>query len=163
MKIQKPGNRVKKNSHPIIIRPSKLYFIPPNNFIGFKLILEARERAKKLKDPTLIRALNPASNEVNFDAIDLMSLIKWKPEITFEPSLTFKIDTVDISSFTEMENPPRFIFDFPCHTQGTERYIPLIADSVNKVGDKEREGYILAKLAARDLNPSFSSKSSYNI
>ncbi len=124
------------------------------------MILKARDQDEN--DPNNIRFMDPTSNEINFKAKDLLSLIDIDGCEINEPSFTKDIATEEISSYTEMDDPPKKIFDFPCHTQGTERYIPLISNMTDRVSDSQREGYILATLKSRESNPSNVSKSKFN-
>jgi hypothetical protein len=124
------------------------------------LILKARNQDEN--DPQTIRFMNPASNEINFKAKDLLSLIDIEGCEIHEPSFTKEIATEEISNYAKMDNPPPKTFDFPCHTQGTERYIPLISNMTDRVSDSQREGYILATLKSRESNPCSFSKSNFN-
>lgn len=60
-----------------------------------------------------------------------------------------------------MKDPKKTVFDFPCHTQGTERFIPLISNSADKVADNQREGYALATIDSREKYPSDFTKTNY--
>jgi hypothetical protein len=104
----------------------------------------------------VIRQLNPHKNKINFSSESLESLIDWSGDNVFEPSLTKNIPTCLVEKYINMEEePPRLVFDHPCHTQGVERYVPLLIESTNKVAVDQQQGYILAKLKARNLNPNF--------
>lgn len=67
----------------------------------------------------------------------------------------------ELSSF--IVDPPKKVFDFPCDSQNVERHIPLISKISEKLSENQRHGYILNKIASRKLNPSFKTKSDYNL
>jgi hypothetical protein len=107
--------------------------------------------------------LNPLKNPINFKADSIEQLLHWdEAEITEHP-FTMDIELQEIQKFTESEEPPIKLYDFPVHSQGTERHIPLITETANKVSDDQREGLILSMLRSRKLNPCFNSKYEYNV
>jgi hypothetical protein len=128
--------------------------------LGFKFILQAR--AKKENDDS-IRYLNPLDNPLNFNAKSIENLLFWKKANICEHPLTMNIPTKEIEGFSKEKNPPTLRYDFPVHSQGTERHIPLITETASKVCDEQREGLILSILKSRKLNPEFNSKCDYNV
>jgi hypothetical protein len=124
------------------------------------MILKARERQKK-DPPNFIRELDTSRNLINFSAKTLLELISW--DDIREPSLTVDISTETLQEYAKSSNPLPLIFPFPCHTQGTERYIPLVSSTADKVCESEQEGYILNTIHARETNPTFKNKSVYKI
>lgn len=110
-----------------------------------------------------IRELDPEANLINFQAKDLLSLIDWENSKLSDPPLMKKIPTETLMRYIDSEDPPKLIYTFPCHTQGTERFIPLVANSSDKVSEGELDGFILAKLASRNLNSSVVTKAGYKI
>lgn len=123
------------------------------------MILDCR---KKLVKDT-IRYLNPTQNKINFKAKSLIHILNWKNVDITEPPLTMEMNTEMITNYSKMSDPPTFIFDFPCHSQGCESFIPLLALSSDKVGEKDMEGYILSILESRKKNPQYKHKDSYNL
>jgi hypothetical protein len=106
--------------------------------------------------------LNPRTNEINFNATKMITMIDFNKADLQEHPLTKNISTELITSYSKMKCPPKTPFPFPCHTQGTERFIPLISESADQVSDRERDGYILATINSRNLNSSNFTKLSYN-
>ncbi len=118
---------------------------------------------KKKRTDASIRELNPLKNKINFRAKSLESMIDWQSVELHEPPLTMEIPTSTISNYIQMRKPPKTLFEeYPCHTQGVERYIPLISHATEKVTKEQQDGYILATLEARKKNPSFKTKYQYN-
>lgn len=106
--------------------------------------------------------MNTLHNVINFKANRLEDLIIWTKNELTEPPLTFNIPTHTLEDYCLCKNPPKTLFEFPNHTQGTERYIPVLSESGDK-SEIQREGSILAKLASRELNPAFRTKKDYNL
>jgi hypothetical protein len=126
---------------------------------GFEILLKAREADKKSKG---VRFLNALSNDINFNATKLTTLINFKTSELHEPALTKEISTETIKSYLKTKNPRQLIFDFPCHTQGVERFIPLISNISDKVAEDQREGYALATIKSRQLNSTTFTKKGFN-
>jgi hypothetical protein len=77
--------------------------------------------------------------------------------------MTMKISSQEIQEFIDSAYPKLQIFNFPCHTQGTERFISLVTKTADKVCESQQEGYNLTTIHARDMNPSFETKRDYKI
>jgi hypothetical protein len=122
------------------------------------MILDARKNVS-----TSIRELNPLKNPINFQAKSIEQLLFWKKADVYEHPLTMDISTTLLKKYHRMKKPPFLHYDFPAHSQATERHVRLLTETGNKVSDDEREGLILSILRSRKINPTFNTKKDYNI
>lgn len=107
--------------------------------------------------------MNPHKNVINWKAKSVCDLIKWDKVDIHEPALTKHLDTKTIQQFIKSDDPPKFFYKFPCHSQSTERFIPLMANSTDKVAEKQRDGFILSIVDSRKDNSKFDTKADYKL
>ena len=93
--------------------------------------------------------------EINFEATDYIELINWEKCKLTEPPITTCISDECLTEMVTNGHVPK-VKRFPCHTQGVERCIILFTEaSVEVCGYDSRYGYIRARLASRQIMPSF--------
>jgi hypothetical protein len=95
------------------------------------------------------------------DSRDYVDMIDWQQCSITEPPMTrdYSDDFVDdhIQSKDRIE-----ILPFPCHTQAVERYIKLVTEASAAVcGSKSRDGFIRARVQARQKMPAYETKSQF--
>lgn len=146
------------------------YFGHPENIL-VAMLTDERPHIKELALRRILKARRNKKDglrvfkvpKLNFDAEDYVDLINWNDcEIT-EPPLTMQISSDQLESLIRKEDVLPITFGkFPCHTQAVERCVKLVTEAALKVCTEEaRNGYILAKLDARRVLPSFENKSQY--
>jgi len=87
-------------------------------------------------------------------------MIDWVVCPISEPPVIKAIQHAELRDLIAMEVTPSVIFPkFPCHTQAVERQVKLVTEAAKAVcGQKSRDGFIRARLASRQLMPTFESK-----
>jgi hypothetical protein len=114
-------------------------------------ILQCREKA--LSEINTVRSF--ILPEVNFDALNYISMIDWSKTAFAEPPLTLDMSDAEVRHL--LKEPIRL--PYPCHTQAVERTVKLVTDSSLKCcGQNNRHGWILNVLKSRKMKPSFQSK-----
>ena len=150
---------------PIIQRNA--FFAHPENMLLSMLIADNENLRSQAVD-IIIKCRNSVSNnngnalrtfiipEINFQAIDLMSLINWENITVTEPPLT---RDMSLESLYQCKNTPINLPHYPCHTEAVERMVQLVTTSCkNCYGEENRHGWILNVLHSRLMRPSFESK-----
>jgi hypothetical protein len=107
--------------------------------------------------------MNPFDNKINWKSKSVEELIYWDNMNVHEPSLTKHIPTEIIEERILSDNPQQLFFQFPCHSQSAERYVPLMSNCTDKVCEEQRDGFMLATLDSRKDNPNFETKHEYNV
>lgn len=90
-----------------------------------------------------------------------MQLVDWTNQKLHEPPATRSLSEDEIKEYMDSDIPIEFP-PYPCHTQGTERYVQVVANSQN-VSEKNVDGFIKNKITSQKKRPRFETKSDYKL
>src|SRR5437867_9691702 len=99
-----------------------------------------------------------------FDALEYFNMFDTAICPISEPPVIKAMTDAELKDLITMEVTPTVIFPkFPCHTQAVERHVKLVNEAVKAVcGQKSRDGFIRARVASRQLMPTFESKCEFS-
>lgn len=161
----------KKIVDPVIHRNA--YFAHPENLfqammtdhrphireLGLRRVMKARAadtsgQIRRFKVPA----------KLNFDAVEYFDMIDWAVCPISEPPVIKAMTDTELRELITTEVTPTVIFPkFPCHTQAVERHVKLVTEAAKAVcGQKSRDGFIRARVASRQLMPTFESKRDFS-
>lgn len=134
------------------------YFAHPENLL-VAMLVDSRKNIRELAVRRIQNARKRVTKEVrafrvpsiNFNAEDYLELIHWQSCDVTEPPMTMKYSDSDLKDIIDGRIIPEFD-EFPCHTQAVERSVKLVTEVC---GEISRDGYIRAKLQAREGLPVF--------
>ncbi|XP_073811852.1 uncharacterized protein [Musca autumnalis] len=99
---------------------------------------------------------------INFDCTDYVHMIDLEDKaLLFEPPFTRNIPYEHLQQYLESvhdENPPFLDPLIPCHIQGTERYVQVLASVAKRSIDKTREGLLASVCEGRKKVPRMESR-----
>lgn len=86
-------------------------------------------------------------------------MIDWAVCPISEPPVIKGMTDAELRELITTEVTPTVLFPkFPCHTQAVERNVKLVTEAAKAVcGQKSRDGFIRARVASRQLMPTFES------
>ena len=127
--------------------------------LGLRRVMKARAahpsgQIRKFKVPA----------KLNFDAVKYFKMIDWAVCPISERPVIKAMTEAELKDLITAEVTPTVIFPkFPCHTQAMERHVKLVTEAAKAVcGHKSRDGFIRARVASRQLMPTFESKCDFS-
>lgn len=161
----------KKIIDPVIHRNA--YFAHPENLL-LAMMTDHRPHIRKLglRRVMKARAVKPSGKirkfkipaKLNFDAVEYFDMIDWAVCPISEPPVIKSMTDAELKELIMTEVTPTVSFPkFPCHTQSVERHVKLVTEAAKTVcGQKSRDGFIRARIASRQLMPTFESKRDFS-
>lgn len=161
----------KKIVDPVIHRNA--YFAHPENML-LAMMTDHRPHIRELglRRVMKARAARPRGQirrfkvpaKMNFDTVEYFDMIDWAVCPISEPPIIKAMTDAELREFITLEATPTVSFPkFPCHTQAVERHVKLVTEAAKTVcGQKSRDGFILARVASRQLMPTFESKRDFS-
>lgn len=126
--------------------------------LGLRRIMRARASKVRLRG---VRSFEVPP--LNFNADEYFDIIDWQKCLLTEPPVTKSLSDEELESLIQNESTAVVEFPrFPCHTQAVERCVKSVTEAATAVvGQEARDGFILARLNARAIMPTFETKCEY--
>ena len=96
--------------------------------------------------------------KLNFECVNYVDMIDLSDDILTEPPYTKNIPYDHLKAFLEEDEIPLCDPNFPCHIQGTERFVQLLTSVSRRVVPKNREAVMAVTVESRSKIPRIESK-----
>lgn len=125
--------------------------------IAIEKILHYR---RDLADPSHLRVYKKPF--INFNCADYTEMIDLNDDnVLFEPPFTQSYSYDHLQGYLNYADPPFADPKIPCHIQGTERHVQLLATTAKRVTGKNIEGAMAAILESRRKLPKLESRQDF--